>query len=273
MHLIGQENNLEMINRWKELPNFIIIQGEEHSGKKYLTLYLCKKFGLRYVNTKNSIASIRSLLQQMGENTNQLFHFDDFHTASIQAKNALLKITEEPFKGNYIVITGSAQIKTLESRARKIIMQPYTLKQISEYIGDKYNDDMKKVLYEGGINTPAKVAYYSKYENLEGLIAYTNDIFQKITYLNEVDCISMLSRFQDRYEPGTIDACLLFLMMLIKIIETHIEKTHYYSYQPILEILVSGKNALIAEPTLRRKMLLFRMFNKIMQLSVGVNGQ
>ena len=49
MYIIGQHENLESINKWKDLPNFLIIQGDRHMGKSYLTLYLCEKFKLHYV--------------------------------------------------------------------------------------------------------------------------------------------------------------------------------------------------------------------------------
>ena len=96
MQLIGQKNNLELIENWSSLPNFIIIQGDEHTGKSYFTLYLCNKFGLRYNKVKNGVNNVRSVIDLMGRDSKMLFHFDNFDSASIQAKNALLKITEEP---------------------------------------------------------------------------------------------------------------------------------------------------------------------------------
>ena len=33
MQIIGQEANLALIDKWKEMPPFVIIQGDEHTGK------------------------------------------------------------------------------------------------------------------------------------------------------------------------------------------------------------------------------------------------
>lgn len=264
MQLIGQENNKELIDRWKQLPNFIIIQGDKHTGKKYLTTYICKKFGLTYTPMKNSVKDIRNLLSIMARDSNTLYHFKDFDDASIQAKNALLKITEEPIPGNYIVITGGPQIKTLESRARKIIMEPYSLDDMIKYMKPKYPDEIMPIkLYQAGINSPAKVKFYEEYEKMEPLIDYAFEIFNKLTYLTPNTYIPMLQRFEDRYEPGTIDSCLLFLEMLINIIEYNIKNNTYYSYQFPLTALLNAKAALQREPTLRRKMLLYRVFYTI----------
>lgn len=149
MQLIGQKDNLALINSWETMPPFTIIQGDEHTGKNYLVLYLCKKFKLFYTLVSNDVDTIRDMINHMKKGSKMLYHFDNFDTASIQAKNALLKITEEPIEGNYIVITGGPQIKTLESRARKLLMNPYTQDEIFNYMNNLYPDiETKKLLYK-----------------------------------------------------------------------------------------------------------------------------
>ena len=37
MYIIGQEHNIEIINKLENLPNFVIIQGDRHMGKSYFT--------------------------------------------------------------------------------------------------------------------------------------------------------------------------------------------------------------------------------------------
>lgn len=264
MQLIGQVNNLDMINRWDKLPNFVIIQGDEHTGKKYMVTYLCNKFKLHYVPIKNSVKEVRSLIDIMVPDSNTVYHFKNFDKASIQAKNALLKITEEPVPGNYIVITGGPQIKTLESRARRILMEPYTLSEMKSYMRPFFPEESDQVkLYNAGINTPAKVNFYKKYEHIQQLLDYAYEVFGKLTYLSPNTYIPMLKMFEDKYDNDKTDACLLFINMLINIIESNIKDKHYYSYKPMLSVLLNGKKALLREPTLRRKMLLFRMFYTI----------
>lgn len=267
MQIIGQETNLDIINRWSTLPNFIIIQGEEHSGKNHLVLYLCDKYKLRYVKVDKSVKSVRNFIANLSPYSNNLYHLDNFDDASLQAKNALLKCTEEPIIGNYIVITGGHQLKTLESRAKKLVMEPYTLEQVSEYMRPFYPDkDEQQKLYIAGINTPAKVNYYKQYEHIQGLLNYAYEVFESITYISPNTIIPMLSRFEARYDNGKTDSCLLFLNMLINIIKYKIENNGYYSYKNILDILLEGKYMLQNEYTLNRKFLLFRIFSDIYKL-------
>ena len=65
MQLIGQKNNLELIKNWDRLPNFMIIQGEEHVGKSYFVLYLCKLFKLRYIKVGKTVKEIRNLIKEL----------------------------------------------------------------------------------------------------------------------------------------------------------------------------------------------------------------
>lgn len=149
MQLVGQKDNLDIINTWKTMPPFTIIQGDEHTGKTYFTLYLCKHFNLHYNLISNKVDEVRSLIKTMKPNSNGLYHFDNFNTASLAAKNALLKITEEPIPGNYIVITGGPQLKTLESRARRILMAPYSETEIKDYLNPYFPDEaIKNALIE-----------------------------------------------------------------------------------------------------------------------------
>lgn len=264
MQLIGQKNNLDLINKWNTLPNFMIIQGDRHTGKTNMVLYLCQKFGLTYVSVNKSVKDVRELISVMKPNSNILYHFKDFDGATLQAKNALLKVTEEPVPGNYIVITGGPQLKTLESRARKILMEPYTDTEIKEYMKPYFPDELEQnKLIVAGINTPAKINYYKKYEQIQQLIDYAYDIFSKITYMNPSIFIPMLSRFEDKYNYDKIDAASLFLQILINITEYNVKEKHYYSYNNVLNILLASKKSLEKDPTLKRKFLLFKTFYEI----------
>lgn len=270
MYIIGQEANLNMINKWNNLPNFLIIQGDNHTGKTYLTLYLCEKFKLHYMKLNNSANEVRDLITNMKPNTNVLYHFKNFHEASLQAKNALLKVTEEPVPGNYIVITGAPQIKTLQSRARIINMNPYTQDELYRFMQSYFpNDDFKNKLILAGINSPAKISYFKDYANLQGLINFTFDIVNKITFITIEDILEISVRFENRYEE--IDAANLFLQFMINIIKYKLETQKFYSYKEILKILIKGKQSLDREFTLKRKMLLFKIFYEIYEYNKKEN--
>ena len=269
MYIVGQEKNLEIIEKWDSMPPFVIIQGDEHMGKTYLTTYLCKKFKLYYRELDNSVSTVRKLVSQMKPNGRTVYHFKNFHTASLEAKNALLKVTEEPVQGNYIVITGGPQLKTLESRARRILMAPYSESEMYTYMNAYFPEKtIQEALITCGINTPAKVEYYKEYEKLESLVAFTKQMVDKLTGMTPDIILMTMPRFENKYDG--IDAYLLFLTMMINIIEARIKVHPSYSYDKILLVLLEGKKALIRQPTLKRKMLFVKMFYEIHLISKGV---
>lgn len=272
MQLIGQQNNLEIIKKWDKLPNFIIIQGEEHTGKNYFVLYLCKMFGLQYVKVPKTVKEIRNLVTLMTKNSNVVYHLDNFDSASLQAKNALLKVTEEPKEGNYIIITGGPQIKTLQSRARVIIMSPYKYEELKDLYNKYYLGLDSFKLYNVGINTPAKIELYRNCSQLKDLLECVYNIFDRITYIDVNDYLPILKLFENRYDKDSVDLCMLFLNMLICLIEYKILEGNYqYSYYEILNIIINIKNQLQYEFTLNRKLLILKMFYRIQDMELNQN--
>ena len=263
MHVIGQKHNLELINNWETLPNFIIIQGDKDTGKTYMVKYLCDKFDKNYHLMGNSIQEIRKLINLMVEGSDTVFHFKDFDKASIQAKNALLKITEEPVMGNHIVITGSAQLQTLESRARRLQMEPYDYIDLQMMIRENYADVDTRKLFIAGFNTPSKINLYKSYESLNGVLKYAFEIFNEITHLTIDNVLQIMNSFEIRYDE--VDGVDLFLSMLINIIEYNMrEKLKFkFSYYETLDLLLNARDVLRREPTLNRKLLLYRTFYNI----------
>ena len=262
MQIIGQKHNLEIIDNWKELPQFLIVQGDRNTGKTHFIVHLCEKFNLKYVRIKNSVDDVRNLIDKMTRGSNTVYHFKDFDKASLQAKNALLKITEEPIEGNYIVISGRTQIKTLESRAKKIVMQNYTMEEIVECMKPYYEDEMlRRDLYISGINTPSKVQLYCKYEQLVSMSIIVKELFENITLVSNTECVKIMAMFDIKYDK--VDACYLFLDMLIHRIEYKMTHSCIYDYFDILNILITAKESIERDYTLNRKFVIYRAFNSI----------
>lgn len=272
MQLIGQQNNLNLISTWKSFPNFLIIKGERHSGKKYLISYLCEnqfklKFDCELLN-KAGVQDIREFVKNMVPNANIVFYIDNFEKASIESKNALLKITEETPPGNYIVISDQNPLETLESRAVIINMEPYKLTDLLELYIEKFPEIDPEKLFNAGINTPAKIIYYTKISQLGDLLDLTYKICDKITYLDILDILPIFNIVSTYYEKTQEDLCLLFLDMLINLIETKIRNNLKHSYLDILKIIVEIKNQLVAQSALNRRLLLIKMTYRLNQLQV-----
>lgn len=222
MQIVGQSDNIELIKSWQSLPQFMIIQGPTNTGKTHLIEYMCELFGVHYVRIKNSVEEIRNLIQNMGIQANTLYHFKDFDRASIQAKNALLKITEEPIINNYICISGLKQLDTLESRAIKLTMSPYTLEDIISFSRDNTELDIELVekLYNVGIDTPSKILKCKTYPYLKELYDFAVDTYKTITFLTFEDAIRISQMFESSKKDDGFDAITLYITFLLGLIRS-----------------------------------------------------
>ncbi len=73
---------------------------------------------------------------------NKIYIFEDAHTMTAQAQNALLKVLEEPPVGVKIILlceSADAMLTTIRSRARLLRMQRFTADEIRRFLAQKEN--------------------------------------------------------------------------------------------------------------------------------------
>ena len=140
--MIGQQINMEFLQTCVDndsFPRFIIITGEAGSGKKTLAHYIAKHF-LKAIEIYpgNGVEAVREAINNSYRCAGTtVYVFPDADKMSAQAKNAMLKITEEPPRQAYFIMTVesiSNTLDTLKSRGTEIKMTSYTHEQLSEYL-------------------------------------------------------------------------------------------------------------------------------------------
>ena len=141
--MIGQENLLRLIQKQIEndtFPKFSIIVGPKGSGKKTLVRSISSILGSRVFTTCNTtIDAIRSVISEAHRlnGVTSVYMIADADNMSVQAKNALLKITEEPPKSAYFIMTLediNNTLDTIKSRGSVFYVEPYTKENIREYL-------------------------------------------------------------------------------------------------------------------------------------------
>jgi DNA polymerase III delta prime subunit len=137
--MIGQENNKKLIDNFIEnnsCPRFIIITGTEGSSKRTFSKYIADKLNAEFMLFDNKVESIRNVITTAyTQNKNMLYCVYGYETMSIAAKNALLKIAEEPPTNTYVILTATNKneiLTTLTSRAVVIDMEEYSNKELEE---------------------------------------------------------------------------------------------------------------------------------------------
>ena len=164
--MIGQcnlQSRIEQLIENGTFPRFSIFVGPKGSGKKTfvrelinsLTDGLYEECGIKVDYVRNLITDAYKI------HSTAVYFIPDADNMSNAAKNALLKVTEEPPNNAYFIMTLEDENNTLETiRSRGTIfhMDRYTPDEIKQYSMDSYGDE--KYLEEiitGICETPGEV--------------------------------------------------------------------------------------------------------------------
>lgn len=143
--MIGQTKLLNTIDSIiSTYPKFSIIEGAKGSGKKLIVQKICKMLNLPIIPFGTSIDEVRQVIALSYEQVEPLCYVCyDADNMSLGAKNALLKITEEPPNNAYFILTLqsiSNTLGTLKSRGTLLSLDPYSMEEILEYRKQKGYD-------------------------------------------------------------------------------------------------------------------------------------
>lgn len=136
--MIGQKTLLDKIDRLiDKYPKFSIIVGPKGSGKKQIVKYICDKLGVLCVNFGTGIDEVRKIIDLSYEQTEPICYVcSDADSMSLGAKNALLKITEEPPQKALFILTlesMSNTLETIQSRGTVLTLDPYTTDELIQF--------------------------------------------------------------------------------------------------------------------------------------------
>ena len=143
--MIGQNNlihNIDTLIENKAFPRFSIIVGPEGSGKKEIAKHISNEFGYMRAEYGISVDTIRQLISDAYKVAYPtVYVIADADNMSPAAKNALLKVTEEPPQNAYFILTLadlSNTLHTIKSRGTVFYMDPYDEYAIKYYYNTKY---------------------------------------------------------------------------------------------------------------------------------------
>ena len=143
--MIGQRNNLNLLMNWrknKAIPRFLIISGSVGSGRLTLAKIIMKIIGANGIILGNSINDVRQAIEYAYSNAEPTCYiFRDADDMRNEAKNALLKVVEEPPNKAYFIMTVhniDNMLGTIRSRGTAIKMEPYSREELKSYKDDTY---------------------------------------------------------------------------------------------------------------------------------------
>ena len=150
-NIIGQINLKALLKaqiKSETLPRFMIIVAPKGSGKQLISEWIpmqIPELTYSYVLSDVKVDTIRNMIEQSYTNKNKTFYIiPNADKMSVAAKNALLKVTEEPPNNSYFIMTLEdieQTLDTIRSRGTVYYMDPYTPDNISDYYYSKYQHD------------------------------------------------------------------------------------------------------------------------------------
>lgn len=218
-----------MIETWRRsdsFPRFIIITGPKGSGKKTLADYIAREMQAAKVDGENGVDDVREAIAQAYKTAiSVVYIFSDTDKMSVQAKNALLKVTEEPPRKARFIMTVediNNTLGTLKSRGTVINMEPYTVQDLKHF---SENDKICNIA-----TNPGEVQELSKL-NIDEFIAYCEKVLDNIATVTGVNAFKIANAFKFKEEQEEGYDPILFLNCVIYIYANRIIKTQTLSQE------------------------------------------
>lgn len=212
--MIGQHKLLATIDNMLEsgFPRFTIIVGGMRSGKKLLANYISQKLNAHTIYSDIKVDDIREIINlSYKQSEPTVYVIPNADKMSIAAKNALLKVTEEPPRQSYFIMTlldDSSTLATLKSRGTMLYIQPYTPDELMEYAVSKgYNidhDTADALLISQICSTPGEVDLLVAQGNIVEFYDFVNTVVDNIGKVNGANAfkIALKLDLKDNGEEG-----------------------------------------------------------------------
>lgn len=201
--IIGQCNNLSRIDKMSadNFPHFIVFTGTAGSGKTMLAKYVANKLSATFSVCGIKVDEIREVIDTAYHVKDRVVYcVRNADTMRTEAKNAMLKITEEPPENAYFIMTvidDSSLLDTIKSRAQVFQMEPYAQQQLDDYYMSKYSGKPK---YTDIARTPYEVDILQDYG--EDFIDYVELVLDNIGDVASANAFKSAEKLSIKNDEG-----------------------------------------------------------------------
>ena len=223
--IIGQNELLDRIDNLidnNNLPHFIIIVGNAKSGKKLIANYISDKLGSTFVPCSNKIDDIRDIIDYSYSIMETMCYvWNNVDDMSIGAKNALLKVTEEPPNNAYYIMTlrtTENMLPTILSRGTTLYIQPYSNQELKQYCERRNLSFTNPEIVLSMCSVPGEIDILNKY-NMDEFISFANKVLDFIGQASIANTLKLSNSFTlkkdetDKYDIKLFLNCIMTLCM------------------------------------------------------------
>ena len=215
--IVGQKKIINWVDNLTAdaFPHFIVLIGPKGSGKRMIAKYIADKLSAINIDCDIKVDAVRNAITLASTvETPIVYCFANADTMRAEAKNALLKITEEPSKNAYFIFTvvdESTLLETIKSRATVIRLDPYTAEDMEKMGAAMLSDDLtdeEKITFQNAFLT-AETPYELKQMFKYGMdfFVYVDLVMDNIAEVEEANAFKSSSKLalhgeDDKYDLG-----------------------------------------------------------------------
>lgn len=237
--MVGQNELLKSIKRqiqFGTFPRFVVLCGAGELDKQELCKSIADELGASLIGFSAPKADVirEAIAEAYRQRIPTVYAFLKFDTVSAQAKNALLKLTEEPPNKAYIIIGVDNRdnlLKTLKSRAAIYDMQHYTTEELSHYVDCKYRLDAgEKQKVFNVCETPDEIDLLLNNYRVRDFYDYVELVVDNIAEVSGANSFKIAEKLNLKEDNGKYDLALFFKIFMVICAERYKEfrnKTYF----------------------------------------------
>lgn len=230
--MIGQETVRQQLTDMVELgtvPRFLILTGVKGSGKYTLAKWLTREMKAFFVEPELSVDAVREVVKNCYKCSGEtVYVFRDADRMSAAAKNALLKVTEEPPRQAHFVLTvqnAANTLETLRSRGTVIPMGPYSWSErediLLSYLRHAGVHDMDSDTMGLIIEASDNLGQVQRFAAMDvnALYDFCNTVIDKIQVVTGVNALKIGQRIKIKEDGEGYEPDLFFQMLRYCLLE------------------------------------------------------
>jgi replication-associated recombination protein RarA len=198
--VIGQENLLKEIDKQikqNTFPRFAILVGARGSGKKLLANHIGELLNAIVIETGIGIDDVRAMIENTNKMVSTTLHIiPDADSMSIAARNAMLKVVEEPPNNAYFIMTLENEnntLSTIKSRGTIFNMDNYKADELELYSQSLELPQEAREIAIDLCDTPGELNLLSSYD-IEAFYDYVQLVVDNIAEVSGANAFKIADK-------------------------------------------------------------------------------
>lgn len=255
LEIIGQEK-LKATFKQIELPQLTILLGPKGSGRTTFSKYLAHDKNYTYIAIDNKIANIRQMIEDtVALSSPTIYFIKDADNMTLQAANAMLKISEEPPMNLYIIMgltSTENTLPTIISRGKVFRMDNYNRLDLEQYYNTTYTEEFPLVdkLISCCNNIGDMITYLE--HDFEKCYSYAKKVYDNILDVSTGNSFKIGNNVGFKPEQDDLIPVDLFFNIFLEVLRNEITKDNIHIIREMIRYTMETRQEMNRKGANRR---------------------